>query len=265
MGPQSRGTLPGIVDGLGFGMTDLSPLSVLSVSKRPRVAVLVDGENIRAEHAGKIISKSLAFGDLMVRRVYGNMGNLKKWQDAPGFRLIHSGSGKNATDILLAVEAMSLVLTKQVDAVVIVSSDRDFTHLATNLRESGHLVVGMGESKASEAFRKACVRFEILPEMAVVDAVPKAIAVPPKALPQRSELDCHIRDLIHSVGIGGSIGIAKLGSLMRQKHNKVSADYGSATWSSYLRKCPDIYDFAANAGNPSVRLKHPYPQPHSVP
>ena len=60
-------------------MTDLSPFGVSVAARRPRVAVLVDGENVRAEYAGKIISKSLTAGDLMIRRVYGNVSLLKKY------------------------------------------------------------------------------------------------------------------------------------------------------------------------------------------
>jgi uncharacterized protein (TIGR00288 family) len=257
MGPQSVGTLPSSVDDLGFGMTDLSPFGVSNALKKPRVAVLVDGENVRAEYAGKIISKSLSAGDLMVRRVYGNAATLKKWQTAPGFRIMHSGTGKNATDILLAVEAMSLVLTKQVDVLVIVSSDRDFTHLATNLRETGHLVIGMGEGKASEAFRKACVRFEVLAELA------GKIAAAPAANPEDvvqvdlPEVDRQIRELIMSAGSDHSMGVAQLGTLFRQKHNKSATVFGSATWSSYFRQHPTTYELLPNGGNPRVRLKRP--------
>ena len=238
-------------------MTDLSPLAVSTLVKKLRVAVLVDGENVSADYAGKIITKSLTVGELQVRRVYGNVANLKKWPAAPGFRMIHSGTGKNATDILLAVEAMSLALTHQIDALVIVSSDRDFTHLATNLREAGHLVIGMGESKAPAAFRKACVRFEVLPELVMERSPILPAAKPPEVKPdQPVDLDTLIRGLIHATGKDRVIGVAQLGTALKQHHQKVAKDFGARTWSGYLRLRPDLYAMDANGGNPCVRLKH---------
>lgn len=239
-------------------MTDLSPFGVSSAAKKPRVAVLVDGENVSADYAGRIITKSQLIGELLVKRVYGNVGNMKKWPSAPGFRMIHSGAGKNATDILLAVEAMSLVLTKQVDAIVVVSSDRDFTHLATHLRESGHQIIGMGESKAPDAFRKSCVRFEVLPELSPESSPIATIMKPTVAKRDRPvSIDDLIRDLINSKGADQEIGIAPLGTFLRLHHQKVAKDFEAATWSGYLRLRPDLYAVDANGGNPRVRLKHP--------
>ena len=94
-------------------MNDLSSQSglILPVYQKPRVAVLVDGENVSLALAGQIIMKSCVYGDLVIRRVYGNAARLTAWDSAPGFRLMHSGVGKNATDILLCVEATALMLT----------------------------------------------------------------------------------------------------------------------------------------------------------
>ena len=132
-----------------------------SVESKPRsgVAVLVDGENISQDLAGQIINRASALGPLVVKRVYGNAAKMPKWEAAPGFRLAHSGAGKNATDLLLAIEAVSLFHEGSIDTVVIASSDRDFSHLAHHLRERQITVVGMGEAKAPEAFRKACSKF----------------------------------------------------------------------------------------------------------
>ncbi|MGL4281460.1 MAG: NYN domain-containing protein, partial [Albidovulum sp.] len=132
-----------------------------SVESKPRsgVAVLVDGENISQDLAGQIINRASALGPLVVKRVYGNAAKMPKWEAAPGFRLAHSGAGKNATDLLLAIEAVSLFHEGSIDTVVIASSDRDFSHLAHHLRERQLSVVGMGAAHAPDTFRKACSKF----------------------------------------------------------------------------------------------------------
>ncbi len=90
-----------------------------SETRRPRVALLVDGENVSRELAGRIVTKALGYGDLAIMRAYGNAANISGWDRAPRFRLIHSGKGKNATDILLAVEAVALAYNGGVDCFCI--------------------------------------------------------------------------------------------------------------------------------------------------
>ena len=126
-----------------------------------RVAVLVDGENISHELAGRIAGYAATLGRVAVQRVYGNVGQLPGWDAVLGFRLIHAGTGKNATDLLLAVDAMDFALSGRAETFVLASSDRDFTHLATRLRERGFAVIGMG-SNPPEALRIVCTNFEVL-------------------------------------------------------------------------------------------------------
>ncbi|WP_289043566.1 NYN domain-containing protein [uncultured Aliiroseovarius sp.] len=122
----------------------------------PKVALLIDGENISSAFAGKMIVAAGKLGDLQVRRVYGNAALVKGWDTAPGIQLVHSGAGKNAADIVLALDAMELSYASTIDVFALVSSDGDFMHLATRLRERGFQVVGIGEKKAPECFRKSC-------------------------------------------------------------------------------------------------------------
>ncbi|MCV2865605.1 NYN domain-containing protein [Albidovulum sediminicola] len=84
------------------------------------------------------------------------------WHGAAGFRLIHAGTGKNAADLLLCIDAMELAMGQSFSDVVIASSDGDFAHLAVQLRERGLRVIGVGEAKAPPLFRAACTRFEVV-------------------------------------------------------------------------------------------------------
>ncbi|XZQ28139.1 NYN domain-containing protein [Rhodobacter capsulatus] len=98
------------------------------------------------------------------------------WQGGPeGFRLMHAGTGKNASDLLLALDAMELALREGVTRFVIASSDRDFSHLAQRLREYGRQVTGIGETKTPQIFRDACETFLTLP----LPPVPKDAPQPP--------------------------------------------------------------------------------------
>ncbi len=195
-------------------MNDLSTHPLAS-SIRPRVALLVDGDNMSHSHAGSLILKSCKHGALTIKRVYGNMALHPGWNQAPGFKVVHSGTGKNATDILLTVEAMALMLKAQADILIIASSDGDFSHLALHLTEDGHHVIGLGEDKAPDKFRKSCTSFDVvapnvpaLPKSSVVcsPSVPRNLAAAAKPLfmgkpdpvAQIDPLICQIRDHIAS-------------------------------------------------------------------
>ncbi len=216
---------------------------------RPRVALLVDGENISPSVAGQIILRALNYGDLTIRRVYGNSATLGAWNSAPGLRLIHSGIGKNATDLLMAVEAMGFMLGGQADVLVLVTSDRDFVHLATHLRETGHRVIGMGDQKAPESFRKSCVTFHELK----YDSVPPA---PVRAQPAHpTTFDDKIRALIQTEGEAGSVLIARLGGRMHTTHKVNISELPEKTWRAYLLARPQLYHCDAKGPEARVRLK----------
>lgn len=230
-----------------------------------RVAVLVDGENVSQALAGQIIMKSLGFGQLIIKRVYGNAVKMPKWDAAPGFRLMHSGTGKNATDLLLTVEAMALAYGGQADTLVIVSSDRDFTHLAVHLREKGLRVVGMGEAKASEGFRKSCTTFVVLGQLPMT--ADGANAPQPGAAAMAAELgpiDKHIHALIHSEGRDRSIAIARLGGRMHTLHKIKISTTLQKNWRAYLLARPDLYDCDPRGKDAEVRLRSA-PQPALTP
>jgi hypothetical protein len=216
--------------------------------EKPEVALLIDGENISQDFAGKILMRSLTFGSLNIRRVYGNVGKLGKWETAPGFRLVHSGTGKNATDLLLTVEAMDLVLRCGVKTIVLASSDRDFTHLAHYLREAGVKVIGMGETKAPEAFRKACSMFY---EVAQADTPVVSKEGPDNIL----NLNKEISVMIEKSGGSDGILLTTLGLEMHKTHQFKISCLPQRTWRRYLTEHPEIFECDPKGPNAKVRLK----------
>jgi hypothetical protein len=213
----------------------------------PRVALLVDGENMSVALAGAAIMRSLKFGALTIRRVYGNAAKMPGWDAAPGFRLVHAGVGKNATDVLLAVEAMSIMLLGQADVLVIATSDGDFRHVACALRESGRMVIGMGEPKAPESFRKACNQF------VQIDAT---MALPPH--PYRdadatlSVLDRALKETLPA----GGLSMSQCVSLLRARADMadVLPKNGAGT---YIRTHSSVAMVTGLGSNLAIRLKVP--------
>jgi uncharacterized LabA/DUF88 family protein len=228
------------------------------VQAKPRVALMIDGDNLSPEDAGQVILKAAQFGDLTIRRVYGNAQAPAGWTSAPGIRFVHSGSGKNATDLLMTVEAMAVILTAQADLLVLATSDRDFVHLATHLREKSVTVVGIGASTAPEAFRKACTKFlELKPKPTVVAAasVKQSSTPAPSASRELPKIDDHIKDLIKSEGEDGAMLIARLGGRMHSLHKIKISDQAQKTWRSYLTARPGLYVCDPKGAHALVRLK----------
>ena len=107
------------------------------------IALFVDGDNVSAEFA-KQVFRIIPLQTTAVARVYGNALNLPKWREMPGLLMIDAGKGKNATDLLMAIDVMEFAPRADLATFVLVSSDADFKHLAVRLREKGKNVIGLG-------------------------------------------------------------------------------------------------------------------------
>jgi len=131
------------------------------------LAVLIDADNTSYKYAGALLDEAAKYGRPTVRRAYGDWSSdrLKGWRDELNRRAIQPiqqfayTSGKNATDFSLVIDAMDLLYAGHVDGFVLVSSDSDFTRLATRLQESGHPVFGIGRRATPAAFQQACTQF----------------------------------------------------------------------------------------------------------
>lgn len=139
-------------------------------ARRPLLAVLIDADNTSPKHAGAIFEEIAGLGEASVRRCYGDfssqqMAGWNRVQAEHGMVPHHSPAntvGKNSSDISLVIDAMDILHTGRFDGFVLVSSDSDFTRLASRIREQGLDVYGIGQKKTPEAFRKACKRFIFL-------------------------------------------------------------------------------------------------------
>lgn len=160
-------------------------------SSRPRLAVLVDAENIPARLADEIFAAVAERGEPIVRRIYGDFSDarLAGWHKALARHALTAqqtfavSSGKNAADIALVIDAMDLLHRGTVEGFCLVTGDGDFTRLATRIREQGLDVFGYGGPQAAASFRDACRSFVVLAMPAVAGVAVAAPPAPPPGLP----------------------------------------------------------------------------------
>ncbi len=139
----------------------------MSLTDNPKLAVLIDADNASSSLVKELLEEVAKFGTATIKRAYGDWTNqnLAGWKEALNRHAIQPiqqfayTRGKNSTDASLIIDAMDLLYADNVDGFCLVSSDSDFTRLATRLRESRKVVYGLGERKTPEAFRAACDRF----------------------------------------------------------------------------------------------------------
>ncbi len=135
-----------------------------------RIALLINADNVSAKYIKPILDELSKYGNVTYKRIYGDWtrSNSASWKEEllqnsitpiQQFSYTH---GKNATDSAMIIDAMDMLYTSELEGFCLVSSDSDFTKLASRLRESGKLVIGMGEDKTPSPFRKACDIFTVL-------------------------------------------------------------------------------------------------------
>jgi uncharacterized LabA/DUF88 family protein len=129
-----------------------------------RIALLIDGDNARPRLIGKILTEAGKYGSVTIRRIYGDWttSNMKGWKDSLNNAAIQPIQqfrytvGKNATDSAMIIDAMDILNGNLVDGFCLVSSDSDYTRLATRIREKGIFVMGIGKKTTPKAFINAC-------------------------------------------------------------------------------------------------------------
>lgn len=158
----------------------------------PRLAVLIDADNVPARIADGLFEEIAKIGEASVRRIYGDFSSSrsKAWAETLSTHAIipqqqfANTPGKNASDIALVIDAMDLLHSGRFQGFCLVSSDSDFTRLASRIREQGVDVYGFGERKTPESFRQACKRFIYTENLGAAaaesEAGPEAAPPPPQ-------------------------------------------------------------------------------------
>ena len=141
-------------------MANNENLSVL----RQKIAILIDGDNAQSSLLPQMLVEAGRHGQVTVRRIYGDWTthHMNSWKDTLNYHAFQPIQqfrytiGKNATDSAMIIDAMDILHSGVVDGFCLVSSDSDYTRLATRIRETGIFVMGIGEKKTPKAFVNAC-------------------------------------------------------------------------------------------------------------
>lgn len=251
--------------------TERLELCCMPETRSPRLAVLIDADNTSAKIADGLFDEIAKIGEASVRRIYGDFasGRSKAWTDVlarhaiiPQQQFAYT-TGKNASDITLVIDAMDLLHSGRFDGFCLVSSDSDFTRLASRIREQGIDVFGFGEQKTPESFRQACRRFiyteNLLPPVASNGA--DATQATP-SLQQPSAATPIIRKVIAQME--SEDGWVPLGAVGTQLANLASdfdpRTYGFRKLSDLVRKT-NSFDIDHAEGKPlRIRVKQTSPK-----
>ncbi|MGV8935106.1 MAG: NYN domain-containing protein [Gallionellaceae bacterium] len=237
----------------------------MASNNNQKLAVLIDADNAQASVIQELLAEVSRYGTATIKRAYGDWTttNLKGWKEVLHRMAIQPiqqfsyTTGKNSTDASLIIDAMDVLHDERVDGFCLVSSDSDFTRLATRIREAGLVVYGFGERKTPDPFVAACDKFiytEILraePEEQKAVAAEK-VAELPKLRPMiLSALDSTARD------DGWSPLAALCGQLTRNHPSFDPRNYGVSKLGELMRKQAylDVKEVAiGEAGSMQVHL-----------
>lgn len=179
-----------------------------------KFALLIDSDNISAKYISAVLDEMTKYGVTTYRRIYGDWTSPQatKWKEEllkysiSPIQQFSNTTGKNSTDIALIIDAMDILYTGKVDGFCIVSSDGDFTKLASRLRESNMEVIGMGEKKTPRSFVAACTKFTWLENLSNQDEendaeekVEEKIEIP-KAVGEKKQSNKIIKTKIENKG-----------------------------------------------------------------
>lgn len=201
----------------------------------PKFAVLIDADNARHSNIHRLLAEIAKYGTVHAKRAYGDWSSqyLIGWKD----QLLHHSiqpiqqfaytQGKNATDSAMIIDAMDLLYTSRYDGFCLVSSDSDFTKLASRIRESGLVVYGFGEQKTPKPFVAACNKFiytenlvhvdELEPHATRIRAPEHPVAV--KKVQIDEPLATQLRASVEAAsGDDGWASLSAVGSLLTKKH-----------------------------------------------
>jgi len=215
-----------------------------------RYALLIDADNVSAKYLELILKELKKHGNVTYKRIYGDWTSTQnaKWKD----ELLSSSitpiqqfsytSGKNATDSALIIDAMDILYTSTVDGFCIVSSDSDFTKLASRIRESGLMVIGMGEDKTPAAFRTACdifTRLSVLDEDKSVKQPTSKNHVDAKEAERQLIEDAIVKIITENENNDRETGLAELGNWLLKLYPDFDVrNYGYNLLSKFIEEFP---------------------------
>jgi hypothetical protein len=231
-----------------------------------RLAVLIDADNATASLTKALLDEVATYGTPTVKRAYGDWTtpNLGSWKTQllehaiqPVQQFAYT-RGKNSTDSALIIDAMDLLYAGNLDGFVIVSSDSDFTRLATRLRESGMTVYGIGRRNTPTPFVEACDRFIYLDLLGAEPEQPAEIRADPQGPPLPKLKPVLSTAITNTAKDDGWSRLAEVGSYLINANKAFDPrDYGHPKLGELVRAQPyvEVREVPGQPGQLSVRLK----------
>ncbi len=235
-------------------------------------AVLIDGDNIPSAHVKEMMEEIAKYGNPTIKRIYGDWTNprLSKWKNLllenaiTPIQQYGYTTGKNATDSAMIIDAMDILYSGKVNGFCLVSSDSDFTRLATRLREAGMQVLGIGERKTPNPFIVACDKF-IYVEILKNRGTKKESENESEKQPDKTSIDKITHKEINLIRTSisdlsdedGWVYLGDLGNLIQKKQpNFDSRNYGFEKLTALIRSLKEFE--VEQRDNPKSRHKLMY-------
>jgi uncharacterized protein (TIGR00288 family) len=234
------------------------------------IALLIDCENAKADTIDGILSELAERGTINIRRVYSDWKRQGGWEEKlhpfaiqPIQQFAYT-KGKNAVDMCMAIDAMDLLYTEKVDCFALVTSDCDFTPLVLKLLSKGKSVIGFGESKAPEPFKKACSVFihtDNFKEASAENPLPaKGTRKSKNELRGDTELMNALRAAIEAMkGEDGFAPMSRIGQYISNQSSLSSKNYGFAKWSDLIRATEYFEEMTTEGNHPAFGSRKPKP------
>ncbi len=241
------------------------------MEKEKRFAVLIDSDNISSNYINIIFDEISKEGTATYKRIYGDWtrGDTKWKKVLLEYSIIpiqqySYTKGKNATDSAMIIDAMDILYTSNVDGFCLISSDSDFTRLASRLRESGKTVIGMGESKTPKPFIVACDKFKFLdkllcaaesdedcPESAGAQSKPQL-----KQIPELQPIIKAIKTIVNETSDeSGWLNAGTLGSILVKRFPEFDVrNYGFSKMTPFLDSIDTIETRREDLGKNGVQV-----------
>lgn len=230
-----------------------------------RFAVLIDSDNISAKYIDCILDEMTKHGVVTYRRIYGDFtsNQMHRWRNELAERCItpiqqfQNTTGKNATDSALIIDAMDILYAGNVEGFCIVSSDGDFTRLASRLRESGMEVIGMGENKTPKSFKAACSLFTNIELLVDSDSDRNSSRQEKKNVVKKKKIaDAIVEIITTNENDGRETGLGEIGSALVKKYSDFDVrNYGYSSLSRFIEEI-DNFELRRNKTSISVSLKN---------
>jgi hypothetical protein len=260
-----------------------------------QIAMLIDGDNAQPSLLEAMLSEAGKYGIVTIRRIYGDWTaqSMKGWKEAlhiyaiQPFQQFRYTIGKNSTDSAMIIDAMDILYSGSVAGFCLVSSDSDYTRLATRIREKGLFVMGIGKRTTPRAFINACEIF-VYTENLAAEAEPVSHPEPPRyrapRLPRKtrapepvvvtappSPLQLLKKAFDMAVQDDGWAFLGTVGSRVRQLDPSFDPrTYGAKQLSGLIRTLPNVFEMKEvkteeGPAHVYIRLKDQHPEPPSYP